>query len=67
MRILPFPIDNSERDIFVRWAGGKVQEDRLFVARLFHNLICGRLRLVDKIWVKYIELWPLVSKIASKP
>jgi hypothetical protein len=57
MRIFPFTVDNTERDIFVWWTSCKVEEDSLIVARIFDDLVCRCLRLVDEVRIKDIELY----------
>ena len=59
MRVFPFSVYDSERDVFVRWTRAEVQQDRIFVARLFDNLVCRCFGLVDKVGVENIELVPL--------
>ena len=56
MRKFPFTIDNSERNIFVRWPCAEMQKDGFVVARLLDNFVRRRLRLVDEVGIKYVEL-----------
>jgi hypothetical protein len=57
--ILPFAIDDPERDIFVRWASREMKEYRIFVSRLFDDLVSGRFTFVDEIRVENVEFIPL--------
>ena len=56
MREFPFSVDNPECNIFIRRSSAELQNHSVVIARLLDDLICRGFRLVDKIWVEYIEL-----------
>ena len=59
MRELPFAIDDSESNVFVRWACTEMQKYGLIVTRLLNDLVRRCLRLIDEIGVEDIEFVPL--------
>jgi len=56
VRILPFPIHNSEGDVFVWWAGGEMKEHRFFIPWFFHDLVGRCFGFIDEIGVENVEL-----------
>ena len=65
---LPFPVDDSKCNVLVRRARAELQNDGLIVAGFLDDLVCGCLRLVNKVGVEYVELeHMLVYEVDSKP
>lgn len=56
MRELPLSVDDTERNVFVRWPGAEVQEHGLVVTGLLDDLVRRRLGLVDEVRVEDVEL-----------
>lgn len=56
MRIFPVTIDNPEGDILVWRTSRETKKTGVFVSGLFDDPIRWRLRLVDEIRIKYVEL-----------
>ena len=62
MRKLPLAIDDSESNVFVRWACTEMQKHGLIVARLLDDLVRRRLGLVDEVGVEYVKLRMVISR-----
>ena len=58
MGVLPFSIDDPERDVLIRRSSAEVQQYSLVVARLLDDLVSWSLGFVDKVGIEYIELGP---------
>ena len=56
VRIFPFPVHNSEGDVFVWWASAEMKEHRLLITGLFHNLVRRRLGFINEIGIEDVEL-----------
>jgi hypothetical protein len=53
VRIFPFPVHDSEGDIFVWWSSAKMEENGVFIP---HDLIRRCFGFVDEIRVENVEL-----------
>ena len=56
MRVFPVSVDDTECDVFIWRPSREVQKNCIVIARFFHDLIARRLRLVNEIWIKDVEL-----------
>lgn len=59
MRELPFSINDSKSNVFVRRASSEVEKYSFVVSWLPDDFVCGSLRLVDEVRIKYVELNPI--------
>jgi hypothetical protein len=53
---LPFTIDDTKSDVLIRRSRTEVQKNSFIVPWFFDNLVRRCFRLVNEIWVEYIEL-----------
>jgi hypothetical protein len=53
VRILPFPVYDSEGDVFVWWSSAKMEENGVLIP---YDLICRCFGFIDEIRVENIEL-----------
>ena len=66
VRIFPFPVHDSEGDVFVWGASAEVKEHCVLITGLFHNLVCGCFGFIDEIRIENVELcnnWLVLSLI----
>jgi hypothetical protein len=56
VRIFPFPVHNSEGDVFIWWTSAKMEENRFFIPWLFYNFIRRCFGFIDEIRVENVEL-----------
>lgn len=56
MRIFPFTVNDTERDVLVWGASSEVQEDSFFVIRVLDNLVGRGFSLINEIGVENVEL-----------
>jgi hypothetical protein len=56
VRIFPFSVDNSERNIFVRWPSSESKQHCILVTRFLDYGVARRFRFVYKIRIEYVEL-----------
>ena len=56
VRIFPFPVHDSEGDVFVRWSSAKMKENCFLIPRFFHNFIRRCFGFIDEIRVENVEL-----------
>lgn len=54
IRVLPLAIDNHEVQIFVRGTAVELQDAEVLVG-MGKDLVCGRLVLVDEVWIKHLQ------------
>ena len=59
VRELPFTIDDTESNVLIRWPCTEVQKDGFIIPWFFDNFVCRCFRLVNEIWVEYVELHKL--------
>ena len=56
VRIFPFPVHDSEGDVFVWWSSAKMEENGVFIPWFFYDLIRRCFGFVDEIRVENVEL-----------
>lgn len=56
MRVLPFTVNDLERDVLIRWPGVKTQDTKVLVVGARFQEVLRRGALVDQVWVENIKL-----------